>query len=399
MTSTKKRILFPVILLAAIVTIGMFIFKNNRDANDDPANPDLSLEPGETTATELPVPVQADTAQIADLVIRISATGVTRSLRQVTISPRTAGQIVDLPIREGHFVSRDALLLKLDDREFRLALAEAENQLLGAQVEYDFLGLARTEKTKSQETGLKLKKVESGSSETKLSGGTDSSSAVAQWSRREDVMAYKSGLARARVAVEKARLNLAFTEIRAPFAGHVADLTVTLGQQVAPGSECLKLVDLSALEVQVAVLESEIGQVQTGRQARVTFPAYPDQSFAGDVIQVNPAVDPKTKTARVTVRLVQPKQHILPGMFAYVKLDARIYPNRLLVPKEAILERDQRKLVFIIRDGLAKWCYVETGRENEESVEVLSSAFDLKPGELVITSGHYTLVHDAKVRF
>lgn len=50
--------------------------------------------------------------------------------------------------------------------------------------------------------------------------------------------------------------------------------------------------------------------------------------------------------------------------------------------------------MFIVREGLAKWCYVETGLENEAFVEILDSTFDLKPGELVITSGHYTLVHD-----
>ncbi|MFQ5677199.1 MAG: efflux RND transporter periplasmic adaptor subunit, partial [bacterium] len=69
-----------------------------------------------------------------------------------------------------------------------------------------------------------------------------------------------------------------------------------------------------------------------------------------------------------------------------------------LVPKEAILIRDQRKLVFIVRDGLAKWCYAETGLENDDFVEILSSTFGLKPGEMVITSGHYTLVHDARVK-
>ncbi|MFQ5637297.1 MAG: hypothetical protein ACE5IR_04810 [bacterium] len=70
-----------------------------------------------------------------------------------------------------------------------------------------------------------------------------------------------------------------------------------------------------------------------------------------------------------------------------------------MVPKEAILICDQRKLVFIVRDGLAKWCYVETGLENEKYVEILDSTFGLKLGERVITSEHYTLVHDARVRY
>ncbi len=131
--------------------------------------------------------------------------------------------------------------------------------------------------------------------------------------------------------------------------------------------------------------------------AEVTFPAYPGETFHGRVVHINPMVDPETKTTKVTVRLENPDKRILPGMFAYAKLEAQIFKDRFLVPKEAILVRDQRKLVFIIRDGLAKWCYVETGLENEEFAEILDSTFGLKPGEMVITSGHYTLVHDARV--
>ena len=113
---------------------------------------------------------------------------------------------------------------------------------------------------------------------------------------------------------------------------------------------------------------------------------------------INPIVDAESKTTAVTVEIPNPEEKILPGMFAYAKLEAQIFNNKFLVPKDAVLIRDQRKLLFIIRDGLAKWCYVTTGLENEDHVEILDSTLGLKPGELVITEGNYTLVHDAKVK-
>lgn len=85
-------------------------------------------------------------------------------------------------------------------------------------------------------------------------------------------------------------------------------------------------------------------------------------------------------------------------MCAFAKLQAQIFCDRFIVPKEAGLVRDNRRLLFIVRDGLAKPCYLDTGLEDEQSVEILGSAFDVKEGELVITSGHYTLAHDTPVR-
>jgi hypothetical protein len=86
-------------------------------------------------------------------------------------------------------------------------------------------------------------------------------------------------------------------------------------------------------------------------------------------------------------------------MSAMVNLEATIYKDRLLVPRDAILVRDtNRDLLFIIRDNLAKWSYVEIGHSNDEYVEIPWSKMELKAGELVITDGHYSLIHDAPVK-
>lgn len=393
----------------------------NSDGLAVPTSPDEAL----------PIQVEAAPARIGELVIRLSVTGITKALQEITVSPKVGGEIVQLPIEEGQFVHKGALLMKLDDREYRLALAETRDRLLGAQVEYGML-LQDERGSKSEKRGAKSGERERNSEKgivNRKSGITDPQSGfldslrqkfirgeltekaylqakldyetgqVLAGKRRDELMRHQSGLTAAAVALQRAELNLSYTEIRAPFSGHVADVQVEEGQQVAAGNECFKLVDLSQIEVELQVLESEIGLAQEGRKAEVTFPAYPGETFRGRVVSINPMIDEESKTAKVTVRLDNPERRILPGMFAYAKLEAQIFKDRFLVPKEALLIRDQRKLVFVVRDGLAKWCYVETGLENEGFVEILDSTFGLKPGEMVITSGHYTLVHDAKVRF
>ncbi|MBL7095471.1 efflux RND transporter periplasmic adaptor subunit [candidate division KSB1 bacterium] len=221
--------------------------------------------------------------------------------------------------------------------------------------------------------------------------------------RHEEVVASKTGFSSALNAHERAKLNLSRLTITAPFTGIIGDLNVQPGQYVSPSTECCKIVDLSRVRINVGVLESEIQHLKIGRAASIELPAYPDEKFTGKIVTINPIINPENKTFRVCVELDNPNYKIKAGMFAYVKLDAQIYHDKLLVPRTAILTRDQRTLIFIIRkneDGknLAKWSYVDTGLENEEYVEILKSNLGLDAGEQVITSGHYTLAHDAEVR-
>jgi membrane fusion protein, multidrug efflux system len=116
-------------------------------------------------------------------------------------------------------------------------------------------------------------------------------------------------------------------------------------------------------------------------------------------------VESGTRTARVTVLVPNPGGRILPGMYARVSLEARRYADRVLVPRSSVLERDRRTMLFVFDpeggDGKAKWRYVTTGMQNDSLVEILSQGVDtdsVKPGETVLTEGHYTLIHDARVR-
>ncbi len=403
--------LVPCLLLAAFYLKGR-LARPGVEPGDQP-----QAAGREPVTPESALPVKAAPARRAEIVRRISATGLTRAQHEVLVSPKVGGEIVELPVREGQYVAQGNLLFKIDDREYRLALAEARAALLSAQVEYglmkgpDTAGVAsraahnplRTFDLDSaarrwQEVRRKAATAQVSPEEYDRARLEYETALVLSGQRREELIASKSGLTAAWNAFKRAELNLSYTEVRAPFTGMVADLKVERGQQVAPGQECLRLVDLSQLEVDLGVLESEVGLLREGCGAEVTFVAFPDEVFTGQVISINPRVDPQTKTCRVRVRLANPQGKLKGGMYAFAKIEAQTYRDRFVVPKEAILVRENRKLVFVIRDGLAKWCYVDTGLEDEHWVEVLGSAFDLKEGELVITAGHYTLAHDTPVR-
>lgn len=220
--------------------------------------------------------------------------------------------------------------------------------------------------------------------------------------RRDEVMLNKSGMTNAINAINRARLNLSYTEIKAPFSGVIADFNFVPGARVNAGEKLFRLLDISRLKVEVGILENEIRFIKTGSRCEIKLSALPDKLYKGKVIYINPLVDSETKTCRVTIEIPNPDSNIKTGMFASVNIESEILKDRVLIPKKALLVRDKRNLVFVVENkpdksnfSLAKWHYVQTGEQNDGFIEILDG---VSAGDNVIIDGHYNLAHDAKVR-
>jgi RND family efflux transporter MFP subunit len=322
--------------------------------------------------------VEGDVVVQDTLVLAVSAAGQVAPWRQSIITAQVAGQVRNVGVQENAAVGTGRDLVTIDPAEYELALAEAQASLRTAEAQY-------------RETTLFDERI------------TD---AVVRTERQKAARA-KSGLDRAEVAVQKARLELSRARVLAPFAGRVANLKVQPGQWVRAGDELMTVVELSRVKVEVQVLEGQLAFLTPGRSARVHFAAFPDESFVGRIETINPMVDQSTRSARVVVSVPNPEGKLLPGMYARVSLDARRFADRILVPRSAILERDRRKMLFVFEPaeeggtrGFAKWRYVTTGLENDAYVEIIQNDDTemVSPGEIVLVAGHHTLVHDARVR-
>ena len=102
----------------------------------------------------------------------------------------------------------------------------------------------------------------------------------------------------------------------------------------------------------------------------------------------------------MTLLLNNPHGRIKPGMYARVSLEAQYYPDRILVPRSAILEKDRRTMLFVYEDGRAKWRYVTTGLESDDLVEIVPNEETsmVEPGEIVLVDNHFYIQHDAPVQ-
>ena len=333
-------------------------------------------------ATEVAVPVEAALIQRDTFVIWVAASGRAAALRTAALHAEVEGPVVETRVREGGYIGAGDLLVRIDSTLYELRVRQARAQLEQAQAEYEdkILFDDRIEDPEVREARARQARI-------------------------------RVGLDQREAALEEARYELAKTAIRAPFGGRVANLAVTPGTRVSAGDSLATIVDLSQIDIDAEVLHSELPLVEVGREAMATFPALPGEEFRGRVVSVNPLIDPETQTARVTVRLQNPEARIVPGMPGSVRIAGRMLADRTFLPKEAVVERSRRQVVFVFEPnepgsatGSAQWKYVTTGLENDRFVEIIAApegaeeTFVPAGGELVLVDGHATLTHDARVR-
>jgi RND family efflux transporter MFP subunit len=205
------------------------------------------------------------------------------------------------------------------------------------------------------------------------------------------IVKVKSGLENAMFDIQSAAYDLQNTVLKAPFRGTVCNLK-SKEQNMAGSDAFCTLVDNSAFEASFQVLESELGSITTGMPVSVVPFAIDSVAQSGIVSEVNPLVD-ENGLVTIKARVENKYNNLYEGMNVRVVL-RKAYPNRLVVPKSAVVMRTGKEVVFTLENGLSKWNYVKTGDENTTSFTILSG---LKPGCKVIVSGNLNLGHDAEV--
>ncbi len=341
-----------------------------RGADDDA--PPGGEDEGTGGASALALPVVAEPVRRGDLVLSVVTTGQIGSESVVSLRAEAQGTVQEILVRPGARVRRGQPILRLDPRPFRIAVEEAEAALREAQLRLLDNTVPDSIVTGKAITGERLRNAE-----------------------------VHSGLDVARVRLERARYDYEMAVVTAPFDGVLDDLRVAPGERLTAGQEIGKLVDLDRLRIDAAVLEHDLPLIRVGGEATVTVAAAPGEPVRGRIAAVLPLVDSATRAGRALIRV--PGNGVLrPGMYADVRLEASRLSDRLLVPAGAVIERDGRPLVFVVRDGRARWVYVVPGRSNGVETEIApdESSGDLRveAGDLVLVEGHLTLTHDAPVR-
>jgi len=300
----------------------------------------------------------------------------------VDIVPRVAGRIDSLTAKLGDRVTRGQQVAKIEDRELRQQVIQAEqslevNRATVKQRESD-LQLRRTTLARQQELlakGLQTRQV----IEDAEAGFNSAVAAV-------DLA--KAQLAQTAARIDELKITLSNTTIVSPVDGFVGRRNLDQGAFAGANTVILQVVDIGTVRMISNLVEKDFTRITQGVQALVEVDAFPGEQFAGVVSRVAPVFDAATRTASMEIEVPNPGYRLKPGMYARVRLTAQRKADALMVPRNAVVDSEGRRGVFLPDGQTAKFQPVQTGLQDTNNVEILEG---LTEGQRVITTGALAL--------
>lgn len=178
-------------------------------------------------------------------------------------------------------------------------------------------------------------------------------------------------------------------DVRAPISGTVVVVNKASGEQVAAGEPILEIVGLDTVWVEAPIFEKDLGRVSNDARGVFTTPAFAAKEFHGRLVTVGRVVDAQSRTATAIFEVANTTGELSLGMQANLRLDAGLPAEVLLIPKEAVLDNEGRKIVYVLLSGEEfERREVVIGEEYGAQIAILSG---LKAGERVVTQGAYQL--------
>jgi len=295
------------------------------------------------------------------------ANGKVRASSKADLRFEASGQLREIHVKNGQHVEQGHVIAVLDSKRERIALKEAQNAMIEAEINKRDLFYQRG--------SLNL-------------DDTTEYTAVAM-----QVINTQSGYYKAVTALQKAELNLSYTILSAPFAGIIANLKEKRGNYVSGGQEFCLVISQYFFEAEFSVIEKEAVLIKQGQSVEVMPFINDSLILKARISEINPIVDVNgLVTVKAKFRPLS-NVHILDGMNVNVKILQQI-PNQLIIPKEALVVRSGKDIVFTYEDGKSLWNYVKVGNENDAYLTIVDG---LKAGDQVIIAGNLNLAHDAKV--
>jgi membrane fusion protein, heavy metal efflux system len=177
--------------------------------------------------------------------------------------------------------------------------------------------------------------------------------------------------------------------ISAPISGTIVKVSKAIGEQVEPGEEIVEIINTSTVWVEAPIFERDLFRLGQRTSAVFTTPAYAGVEYSGKIIDVGSVIDEQSRASTITFEVANPGRALRIGMQADVRLDAGEEVEAMIVPKEAVLEHEGNKIVYVLLSGEEfQRREVTLGDEYGGTVAVLSG---LETGERVVTQGAYQL--------
>ncbi|MFK7976340.1 MAG: efflux RND transporter periplasmic adaptor subunit [Halioglobus sp.] len=348
-----------------------------QESGESSGSGEAALKTGQAqeTSAAQPAPVTLHTLANQTWTGSIAAFGVVEALEEVNVAAELSGTVASVHINEGDRVQAGQLLLTLDARKRELAQQQVKQQVQQSRT-------ALREARLKLNRRLDLAKKESISKEVLDSAqlAVDGASA-----------AYQQAVA----TLQLAERELADTNILSPTDGLVDIKAVEVGEAVQAGSSLITLQADASLRVHTWVSEADIAHLRAGNAASVTTIGLPGRVFAAVVEWVGVNADAATGNFPVKLILTDPNQILRPGMTASVTIAGISVPNALLLPEAALIDRQRKRVVFVVEQGVARLREPLLAAGFSNRLQIIDG---LVPGEQVVTAGQERLRDGTPVR-
>jgi cobalt-zinc-cadmium efflux system membrane fusion protein len=174
----------------------------------------------------------------------------------------------------------------------------------------------------------------------------------------------------------------------APIGGKIIENNAVLGGMIDQSTEILIILDPHVLVIDADIYEKDIAKIRIGQEVEVSVPAYPSETFMGKTTYISDVLKEDTRTITVRTEVENKEYKLKPGMFADIKVFLNHQDQALVLPREAILDDGEDKIVFIAKAGKYYPLIVELGASENSQIEILRG---LAAGDEVVTKGNFQL--------
>jgi RND family efflux transporter MFP subunit len=375
--------IFVLVLLAAASAAGLYVARNKSVLTSFAA---VEVEPVQAS-------VQTTSGPSAGTPI-LTASGYLVARHQSVISSKIQGRLSGLYVEEGSYVKQGQVIARLEDSDYKASIDKAK-----ADIEYAQANLAEMQRQARLQEGL-------------FKQGVVSQDALDSANSR--VRIADATLQQNEATLKMQETLLEFTEIKAPFDGIVVKKMTEVGESVAPippgvnistsSGAIVAIADMNSLEAEVDVNEANVGQLAQGYPGDINVQAIPNHTYKGVLRQVIPTADRTKATVTVKVSILDKDMLIKPEMSCNVtflepgkKGEQNTAPVRIItVPKEAVVTKNGKQVVYVVEDKKAREVAVVTGNELRGEIIIKSG---LAGSETIVNNPPQKLQDGSSVKF
>jgi len=380
------------------------------------------------------IPVEVAAVRLGTIAKEIKFTGNVEANTVVQVYPKITAKIEEMLVDSGDSIKRGDVIALLEFEELQAQLAQAEAALAVVQAQWTQMEVGARPEELSQAEDLvakaraNLKDAESNYGRMKalyqqgtiarrqfeaaelaytvakaeLNSAVERRGMLREGATREEREALAAQVDQAKAALDLTQIRLLYARVTSPIDGTVSERFFDPGNLAVPTRPLVTIVQMDTVRVIVYFPGELIRYMEPGIDAQLTVAAYPDEVFSGRIDKVSPTLNPDTRMFSAEIRVPNKGGLLRPGMFTRVTLSVDPHQDALLVPKEAVLSKEEYRensgsgkggvarnnYLFVVENGRARIRTVLLGHESGTAVEVTEG---LNRDERVVTRGLHQL--------